>query len=77
MISSTTSLTSHKRKRILKKMIVEINAILQVLNLSLRGLVMFKHWVAVQELISVMNTNIVLLNRRLTDFEKELENLNK
>ena len=70
-------MTSHKRKRTLKKLIVEINAILQVLTLTLRGLTMFRHWIMVQELISVMNTNVVLLNKKLNDFNKELEELNK
>jgi hypothetical protein len=59
----------------LKKMVQEANAILQVLTLSLKGLTIFRHWIMVQELVSILSTNIVLLENKLKQFEKELKTL--
>lgn len=69
----TTSLTEHKNKKLYQKIIRDIGGILQVLSLTQRGLVIFKSYVVVQEIISVVETNKTLLELKLKDYEKKLK----
>jgi len=70
---STTSLQDHKNKKIYEKVIRDLKAVLQVLTLAQRGLTMFKNYVAVQEVISVINTNVTLMDLKVKDYEKKLK----
>lgn len=73
MLSQTTSLNDHKNKKIYKKIIKDIESILQVLTLTQKGLTLFKSYITVQEIISVVNTNITLLDLKRKDYEKKLK----
>lgn len=72
---STTSLKDHKHKKVCEKLIRDINGILQVLTLTQRGLVLFKNYIVVQEIISVISTNMILLENKLKYYEKDLKKL--
>lgn len=77
MQNSATSLTDHKNKKIYEKIISDIKNILQVLTLAQRGLTLFKTYIVVQEIISVINTNVTLLDLKLKDYEKKLKVINE
>lgn len=63
----------HKNKKIYEKVIRDLTAILQVLTLAQRGLTLFKHYVFAQEIISVIATNVTLIDLKLKDYEKKLK----
>lgn len=69
----TSSLQDHKDKKLYQKVIRDLNATLQVLTLAQKGLILFKHYVFVQEIISVINTNVTLIELKLKDYEKKLK----
>jgi hypothetical protein len=73
--SLTTSLTDHKAKKTYEKVIIDIKGMLQVLSLTHRGLVVFKNYIIMQEIISVIHTNITLLELKLKDYEKKLKEI--
>lgn len=70
-----SDLTDHKNKKKYEKIIRDINGILQVLSLTQRGLAIFKNYIAVQEVISVLETNKVLLELKLKKYEIELQKI--
>lgn len=72
-MNNTLSLKDHKHKKICEKVIKDINAILLVLSLTQRGLTVFKHYISIQEIISVVETNKTLLDLQLKKYEKELK----
>ena len=69
------SLSDHKQKKICEKVLQDMKAIRLVLNLTQRGLILFKHYVMVQEIISVIITNITLLDLQVKKYEKELKRI--
>ena len=72
-MSTTTSLQEHKNKKIYEKVIRDLKAVLQILTLAQKGLTLFKNYVSVQEIISVINTNVTLMDLKITDYEKKLK----
>jgi hypothetical protein len=70
-----TNLNEHKNKKKYEKVVRDITGILSVLTLTQRGLAVFKHYVSVQEIISTLETNKVLLELQKKKYEKELEKL--
>ena len=70
-----TNLKQYKTRRKYEKVISDINSILLVFDLASRGLVYFKNYVAVQEIISVLTTNATLLQLQQKKMQKELEQM--
>lgn len=56
-----------------EKVVRDLTAMLQVLTLAQRGLILFKHYVFAQEIISVIATNVTLIDLKLKDYEKKLK----
>lgn len=71
-----TNLSDHKNKKKYEKIVRDLSAILKVLSLTQQGLAHFKAYVAVQEVISVLETNKTLLDLQLKKYEKELKKIN-
>lgn len=69
--NNVTSLLGHKKKKQYTHIISEINAITQVLSLAQEGLKHFKHFTAVQEVISVIETNKILLVMQKRKYEQQ------
>jgi hypothetical protein len=73
---TTISFNDHKLKKKYEKIVKDISMILQVIVLAQRGLANFKNYIAVQEIISVLETNKVLLELKQKKYKKELEKNN-
>ena len=71
-----TSLNDHKNKKLMKKVLTDIDAILKVMTLAQKGLSHFKQYIPVQEVISTLQTNIMLLEVHRNKYAKKLENKN-
>lgn len=69
-----TSLDEHKNKKLMKKVLTDIDAILKVMTLAQKGLAHFKQYIPVQEVISTLQTNIMLLEVHRNKYAKKLEN---
>lgn len=69
---TVTNLHEHKNKKKCKKIVKDIEAILTLLTVSQRGLSLFKHYVSVQEIISVLETNKTLLELQKKKYEAQL-----
>lgn len=69
------SLNDYKNKKVYKKIIDDINAILKILTLTQKGLIIFKSYIVVQEIISVIETNKTLLELKLKDYENKLSKI--
>lgn len=67
-----SSISDHKNKKLYEKIIKDITAILQILSLTQRGLSIFKSYIAVQEIISVLETNKTLLELKQKQYETQL-----
>jgi hypothetical protein len=71
-MSKVISLSSVKNKKKYKKYIEDIDDILKVLSTSQKALSFFKHYITVQEIISVIETNKTFLELNRNKYEKEL-----
>ncbi len=60
-----------------KQIVSDLNAIIMVLDLTQRSLVFFKKYKSVQEVISICETNITLLNIQKKKYETELQKSTK
>lgn len=72
-----TSLSDHKNKKLAKRLVSDIDAILKVLSLTQRGLAHFKQYIPVQEIISTIQTNVTLLEVHRNKYAKALEDATK
>ena len=69
------SISEYKNKKTYRKIVKDIETILQILTLAQRGLIKFKSYIVVQEIVSVIETNKTLLELKLKDYEKKLKAL--
>lgn len=65
----------HKQKKKYAKMISEIDDILKVISLSQKSLSFYNKYMPVQEMISVLETNKILLELHRKKYESELEKI--
>lgn len=72
-----SSISDHKNKKLYEKVIKDISQILQILSLAQRGLSIFKSYITVQEIISVIATNITLLELQQKKYINELQTITK
>ena len=72
---TTLSFDDHKKKKKYKKIVSDISAIVNIIILTQKGLSIFKSYTNVQEIISVLETNKVLLEIKQKRYKKELEKL--
>lgn len=70
-----TNLKQHKLKKKFEKVVSDIDSILLVFDLASRGLIHFKNYVSVQEIISILATNTTLLKLQQKKMQKELEKM--
>lgn len=71
---SVTNLGSFKDKKKFKRYIEDLEKILKVIDLAQKGLIHFKHYRYVQEIVSVLETNKTLFDMHKKKYEKALEN---
>lgn len=71
-MSKTLDLENFKNKKKYKQIVSDINAITHVLDLTIRSLIHFKKYRTVQELISVLQTDITLLGMHKSKYENQL-----
>jgi hypothetical protein len=69
----TTNLSDFKLKKKYERYVKDIGDILKVFNLTQKALSVFKNYIAVQEIISILETNGTLLDLKRKKYEKELE----
>jgi hypothetical protein len=69
------SLNNFKTEKKIKKYIEDINDILKIVTLSQKGLSLYKHYTSVQEMISVLETNKILLELHKKKYEAKLEEI--
>ena len=71
-MSNVISLQSIKNRKKYKKYIEDIDHIVKVITTSQKALSFFKHYIVVEEIMTVMETNknFLILNRN--KYEKEL-----
>ncbi len=72
-----SNIQEHKDKKKYKKIVEELTAVVQLLNLTQEGLKHFKHYIKVTEIISVIETNKQMLDFQKKRYEKELGKLKK
>lgn len=77
LMNKTTDLKLFKSKKKNEKIVSDISEILKVLTLTQKALSIFKHYVSIQEIISVIATNCTLLELQQKKYEKELQNITK
>ncbi len=70
-------LSDVKNKKKVLKYLEDINNILKVILLSQKSLTHFKQYTPVQEMISVLETNKVLLELHKKKYETKLEEIEK
>lgn len=75
MKNKVTNLSEHKKIKRNRKIISDIKNINRVLVLAQEALKHFKSYVAVQELISIMETNKNILQMQSNKYQKELSEL--
>lgn len=71
----TISLNDHKKKKRYEKIVSDISAIVNIIILTQKGLSIFKAYTQVQEIISVLEVNKVLLEIKQRKYKKELEKI--
>ncbi len=69
--SAVSSLQQHRNKKKYKRVLEEIDAILKVLTLTQEGLKYFKHFVSVQEINAILQTNKSILETQRKKYEME------
>lgn len=77
---TVTNLKEHKKKKntkaLAKKIAVDLDAVLQLCDASIRGLTLFNKYTQVMEIISCLQTNKTLIEMHLAKYEKILEKEN-
>jgi hypothetical protein len=74
---STISLNDHKQKKKYEKLVNDISEIINVILLTQRALAPFKNYLPVQEVISVLETNKILLELKQKRYKRELKKVQK
>jgi hypothetical protein len=69
------SLDRFKDKRKVEKYLKDIEDILKIITLSQKGLSLYKHYTPVQEMVSVLETNKILLELHRKKYESKLEEI--
>lgn len=69
---SYTTINDYKAKKKYERIVKDIGDILKVFNLTQRALAVFKNYICVQEIISIIETNKSLLELQKVKYEKEL-----
>jgi hypothetical protein len=69
------SLSAFKDKRKIEKYLKDIEDILKIITLSQKGLSLYKHYTSVQEMVSVLETNKILLELHRKKYESKLEEI--
>ena len=72
-MSKVTDLQEAKNRKKYEQIIKDIDAISRVLDLTQRSLVYFKKYKSVQEVISMCETQLTLLNIHKKKYEEELK----
>jgi hypothetical protein len=67
-----TKIKDYKLKKKYERIVKDISDILKVFSLTQRALAVFKNYIAVQEIISIIETNATLLELQKKKYEKEL-----
>ncbi len=76
-MSDPIDIQSHKNRKKYEQIVSDITAINHVLDLTQRSLVYFKKYKNVQEIISIIESNITLLNIHKKKYLDELEKAKK
>ena len=71
------SLHKFKNKKKYKKILEDIDNVLKVISLSRKGLSFYEQYLPVQEMISVLETNKMLLELHRKHYEDKLEEAKK
>lgn len=71
------SIQEYKDKKKIKRYIKDIDDILKIVSLSQKGLSMYKQYSAVQEMVSILETNKILLEMHKKKYEGKLEEIEK
>lgn len=71
-MSQLTQIKEYKLKKKYEKILKDIEGILLVFSLTQRALSVFKNYISVQEIISIIETNKTLLELQKKKYEKEL-----
>jgi hypothetical protein len=71
------SLKEHKDKKKIKKYIEDIDNVLKIIFLSQKGLSIYKQYSAVQEMVSILETNKIILEMHKKKYEGKLEEIEK
>ena len=71
------SLNDFKSKKKVAKYLKDIDDILKVITLSQKSLSFYKQYSAVQEIISILETNKMLLELHRKKYESKLEEIEK
>jgi hypothetical protein len=71
------SLKEHKDKKKIKKYIEDIDNVLKIIFLSQKGLGIYKQYSAVQEMVSILETNKIILEMHKKKYESKLEEIEK
>ena len=70
-------LQQFKDKKKIKKYVKDIEDILKIITLSQKGLSIYKQYSSVQEMVSVLETNKMLLEMHKKKYESKLEEIEK
>lgn len=68
--NNVTDLGKFKDRKLYKRILQDIDNILAILDMSQRGLMVFKHYKPVQEIISIIETNKTLFQLKKKAYEK-------
>lgn len=71
------SLKEYKDKKKIKKYIDDIENVLKIIFLSQKGLSIYKQYSAVQEMVSILETNKIILEMHKKKYESKLEEIEK
>ena len=72
-MSDLVDIKDFKTKRSIKKLLVDIEVIIKVMNLSIRGLTPFSKFINVAEAISSLKTNKTLREISYNKYKKKLD----
>ena len=74
-MSDPINLKEHKTKRKYEKIVKDIDSIILVFDLTVKGLTFFKNYIVVSEVISVIMTNASILKMQQSKMQKELDKM--
>lgn len=72
-MSKLTNFTDFKNKKKYQKIVEDLGNINHVLDLTQRSLIHYKRYKNVQEIVSIIETNLTLLQMYKTKYEKLLK----